>query len=57
MAAVVDKDTCAGCAACVDACPCGAISIEDDKANVNADECVECGACVDACPCGAISLG
>ncbi|PKK86286.1 MAG: ferredoxin [Thermoplasmata archaeon HGW-Thermoplasmata-1] len=56
MPAVVDKDACVGCGACVDACPAGAISMDGDKAKVDPDACVECGACVDACPAGAISM-
>ena len=50
MAAKVDKDTCTGCGACVDACPVEAIKIVDDVAVVDATACTECGACVDACP-------
>lgn len=55
MAAFVDKELCTGCGACVDACPCDAISL-DDKAFVDADACVDCGACVDECPVEAITL-
>ena len=32
MAAKIDKDTCAGCGACVDSCPVSAITIDADKA-------------------------
>lgn len=56
MAAVVDKEKCAGCGTCVDGCPVEAIKIVDDKAVVDKDTCVGCGACVDACPCEAIKL-
>ncbi|MGI6296259.1 MAG: indolepyruvate ferredoxin oxidoreductase subunit alpha [Armatimonadota bacterium] len=56
MAAIVDKDTCTGCAACVEACPVEAITIEDNLAVVDADTCTECGACVDECPTEAISM-
>ena len=56
MAAKVDKDTCTGCAACVEACPVEAIKIKDDIAVVDADTCTDCGACVDACPTEAITV-
>lgn len=55
MAATVNQDLCVGCGACAEACPCGAITV-DDKAVVDADVCAGCGACADACPCGAITL-
>ncbi|MDD6319554.1 MAG: 4Fe-4S binding protein [Oscillospiraceae bacterium] len=47
------SDECVACGACVDACPVGAISLED-KAVVDASACVDCGACEGACPTGAI---
>ena len=56
MAAVVDKDICTGCGACVDSCPVEAITMEDDVAVIDADACVDCGACVGECPVEAISL-
>jgi len=55
MTAVVDKETCIGCEACVAVCPVNAISMHDGKATIN-DSCVDCGACVDECPVTAISL-
>lgn len=56
MAAVVNREECTGCEACVSACPVEAISIVDGKAKVSADDCVDCGACVGECPVEAISL-
>ena len=56
MAAVVDKDTCTGCGACVDSCPVEAISMDGDVAVVSADDCIDCGACVGECPVEAISM-
>ncbi len=55
MAAVVDKDKCVGCEACVSVCPVETISMTDGKAVVG-DACVDCGACVSACPSDAITL-
>lgn len=53
--AVVDKDKCIACEACVGICPVSAISIEDGaSAVVDPEACIECGACVSTCPIGAI---
>lgn len=55
MHPVIDTDTCIACGACVDACPCGVLELEDYATVANADECVGCGACQDACPVEAIT--
>ena len=55
MPAVVNKETCTGCEACVDSCPVEAIVMEDGKATVT-DECIDCGACVDECPVESIEM-
>ncbi len=57
MAAVVDKDTCTGCEACVGSCPVEAIAIKDGAASIDEGTCIDCGACVGECPVEAISLG
>jgi electron transfer flavoprotein alpha subunit/NAD-dependent dihydropyrimidine dehydrogenase PreA subunit len=51
----INKDECTGCAACVDVCPFGALSIVDDIAEVD-ETCTACGACLDVCPAEALSL-
>ncbi|MBO7681103.1 MAG: 4Fe-4S binding protein [Thermoguttaceae bacterium] len=56
MAAIINQDECVGCGACADACPCGAITVDDGKAKVNGEECAGCGACVDACPMSLITI-
>ncbi len=57
MPAVVNKEQCVGCQACVQVCPVNAITMTDEnKAEVDASTCVDCGACVSACPTGAITL-
>jgi heterodisulfide reductase subunit A len=55
IVANVNERLCAGCGLCVEACPYGARSIDDDAhlARVNPALCQGCGACVTACPNGA----
>jgi Fe-S-cluster-containing hydrogenase component 2 len=55
MPAVVNKDECVGCGACVEVCPQEAITM-DDIAIIDVNECIDCGACVDECPNGAITI-
>jgi Fe-S-cluster-containing hydrogenase component 2 len=50
----VDVDLCTACAACVDVCKTGAITVVDGLADVDETGCSGCLACVDACPEGAI---
>ena len=46
---------CFGCAACVDACPFGAVAeLPDGRFAILADQCSDCRACLEECPCGAI---
>ena len=56
MPAVVNKDLCIGCEACVAVCPTEAISMEEEKAVVAAELCVDCGACEGECPVEAIKV-
>jgi len=56
MAAIVNTETCSGCAECVEACPLDAISVPDKVAVVDADTCGDCGACVDVCPTESITI-
>jgi len=55
MAVTIDKETCTGCSACVDACPSEAITMDNGVAVVDEDTCIDCMACVDECPVEAIS--
>lgn len=56
MVAVVDKDNCVGCGACVGVCPNEAIKMVDGIAVIDPDACIDCGACEGECPNGAISM-
>lgn len=58
--ALLDKDKCIGCGACVSVCAsiAGAIKWRKSgrKVEVDAAKCLGCGACVKECPVGALSL-
>ncbi|WP_254558546.1 4Fe-4S binding protein, partial [Salmonella enterica] len=53
---------CIGCAACVNACPSNALTVETDLATIelawqfNLGRCIFCGRCDDVCPTAAIKL-
>ena len=50
MAYKIDKDTCIGCAACIDECPVSAIEENDGKCVIDPEKCIDCGACAETCP-------
>lgn len=54
IVAVTDLDVCGGCAICIELCPFGALSREDEQAKVNIALCHGCGTCAAACPSGAM---
>lgn len=53
----VVTETCRGCLAhrCVQSCPVDAISIINNKANIDYNKCIECGKCKSNCPYSAIA--
>lgn len=53
----LDPARCDGAAACVGACPTGAIVLADSAWSLDAGACIFCGACERACPRDAIRLG
>lgn len=44
------------CSCCIEACPCRALSLSDNRLTLSASVCKECGACASACPTGAIEI-
>lgn len=51
----VDDAACTGCEVCVEACPFGALAVEE-TCRVDANRCLGCGQCIDTCPTGALYL-
>jgi len=49
------SEACTGCSVCVTACPFGAITITNNKAEIN-NACRVCGACEPVCPVRAITI-
>lgn len=45
----VMEDECFGCGICVQSCPQGAITIKNDRAEINQELCKSCGECVKVC--------
>jgi ferredoxin len=45
----ISAERCVACGACVRACPFGALSIDDGRADVNVERCMGCGVCISRC--------
>ena len=55
--ALVDRQCCVACGACVKACPKGALCIwKGCYADANPGKCVGCGLCSKTCPAGCITI-
>lgn len=45
---------CVKCGVCVDTCPIGCISMEEEQCVIDEETCVRCGSCYGVCGFGAI---
>lgn len=52
----IEKEVCTACGSCLEICPPGAISLQNDCAMIAEDVCEECGFCAAQCPVGAIII-
>ena len=52
----INREECIGCGACVDVCPFGSLSLDEENIAVVDETCTACGACIPECPVDALSL-
>ncbi|MFQ5812267.1 MAG: FAD-binding protein [Anaerolineae bacterium] len=52
----INRDECIGCGVCVEVCPFGSLSLDDEGIAVVDETCTACGACLPECPVEALSL-
>ncbi|MFX0078598.1 MAG: ATP-binding protein [Candidatus Hermodarchaeota archaeon] len=52
----IDPKLCTGCGTCVDKCQMDAITLVEEKSQLNLDRCIGCGVCAVNCPSAAITL-
>ena len=55
---IMDTTECKGdsCHACMDVCPCNAVSLVDNKSSIEERFCILCGACSNVCPQNCIKI-
>jgi len=56
MTMIVKQELCTGCGACVNACPNGAILLNEGFALIDQAKCSSCQICARVCPTGALEL-
>ena len=54
--AEADLDACEECGLCEDQCPMEAITLKDEKPDIDENRCIGCGVCAYHCPAEAIAL-
>ena len=52
----VKKKRCVGCGDCAAHCPQNAISLQNNKAEINTESCIGCGECIVICPNDAVQI-
>ncbi len=56
LARVTDPEACKACMKCVDHCPTGAVSLENNRPRIQEHKCIGCGQCALQCPTNAVTL-
>lgn len=52
----INKEECTGCKTCIKHCDFNAITLVDNKAQIDDDKCSGCAMCISVCPTGAVKI-